>query len=218
MGLVSRCDNPVFLNITAPLRRRAFAPKPGLFPVYDISGIISLLESLEDNFSLSISDLTRKLCWLLAITGNKRRRAPYVKSVIIRPHPNASLCPVLTYRAYLSRAASVVSIRSHPYRPQFLVNHVVRDVRSAALSVGGERVSHHVKSLMQYLSINGSPWAEQPLPKARALGPTLAIRNGASTDEAVLQGAWSSRQVLDAFYLLSRRTVTDLTRLTLNNG
>ncbi|CEP14670.1 hypothetical protein [Parasitella parasitica] len=172
---------------------------------------------------LSIPDLTRKLCWLLAIFGflrpleihrigndqsaifgeklrlaamtfkEKRCGAPYVKSVIICPHPNAALCLLLTYRVYCL----------------FSVNHLVRDIRNAALSVGAKRISHHVKSLMQYLSINGRPWAKQPLPKARARGPTTA-------DDAVRQDAWSSRQVFDAFYRLSLRSVVDLTSLTLN--
>ncbi|CEP13317.1 hypothetical protein [Parasitella parasitica] len=121
-----------------------------------------------------------------------------------------------TYRAYLFCVALVASITPHPYRLQLLVNHLVRDIRNAAVPVGAERVNQHVKFLMQYLSINDCPWARQPLPKARALGPTLAIRNGASTDDAVLHGAWSRRPVLDAFYCLSRRSVADLTRLTLN--
>ena len=90
-----------------------------LFPTYDISAILSLLQHFGDNATMPISDLTRRLCWLLAITGflrpsdihridldqscvaedqlhlavvapkEKRQGRPYVKSVVIHAHSNA---------------------------------------------------------------------------------------------------------------------------------
>lgn len=68
---------------------------------------------------------------------------------------------------------------------------------------------------MRHLIIDGLPWSSGSLPKARALGSTLAVQHGVTTDDAVLHGAWSSRSVFDAFYRLSRRPTVNVTTATL---
>ncbi|CEP10727.1 hypothetical protein [Parasitella parasitica] len=149
----------------------------------------------------------------------KRHGAPYNKSVIFHSQPTIALCPVLAFKCYLTRLAGGPCMRSHPYRPQSTFNNLVRDIRSHTLSVGLECIRNHIKSLMQYFSLNVQSWSrQQVIPKTRALGPTLAIiQNGASPEDAVLHGAWSSPSVFEAFYrLLSRGPVSDLIALTLS--
>lgn len=42
-----------------------------------------------------------------------------------------------------------------------------------------------------------------PVPKARALGATLAALNGIPVDEIVCPGNWSSRAIFEDFYRIS---------------
>ncbi|ORY90043.1 hypothetical protein BCR43DRAFT_414704, partial [Syncephalastrum racemosum] len=53
------------------------------------------------------------------------------------------------------------------------------------------------------------------VPKARALGVTLAAQAGTPTADIVARGAWSSQEMFDHFYRISSATHTDFTRSTL---
>ncbi|KAG1433322.1 hypothetical protein G6F56_014617 [Rhizopus delemar] len=54
-----------------------------------------------------------------------------------------------------------------------------------------------------------------PVPKARALGATLAALNGISVDQIVAHGNWSSRAIFEDFYRISVANNTNFTKSTL---
>ncbi|KAI9255539.1 hypothetical protein BY458DRAFT_442220 [Sporodiniella umbellata] len=57
-----------------------------------------------------------------------------------------------------------------------------------------------------------------PLPKARALGATLAAQSGISVDDIVVQGNWSSKNLFEQFYRIFVTTSTDFTKVLALNS
>ena len=53
--------------------------------------------------------------------------------------------------------------------------------------------------------------------RARALGSSRAIVAGASVDDVVKHGNWSSQAVFNTFYRLSTESQTNFTKLVLTN-
>ncbi|KAG1148315.1 hypothetical protein G6F46_007020 [Rhizopus delemar] len=62
----------------------------------------------------------------------------------------------------------------------------------------------------------GCPTAA-PLPKARALGATLAAQAGVAVDDIVVHGNWSSKALLEHFYRISITTHNNFTVTTLDS-
>ncbi|KAI9030892.1 hypothetical protein CLU79DRAFT_677055, partial [Phycomyces nitens] len=210
-------------------------------PTYDIEPVIQFIRKLGPNTMMAPIDLTRKLCWLLAICGflrpadlervddrrtsqengilrlvivapkEKRSGRRIERVVAIQPHEDPSLCPVATYIAYKSRIAHSVCLRPHPVLSQLTLQRLVRDVRHFGRPIGAERISKHIQFLMD--KIPRPP--DATLPKARALGPTLALASGASVEDILVHGSWASSAVFDTFYRLSRQTVSNFSVMTL---
>ncbi|EIE78148.1 hypothetical protein RO3G_02852 [Rhizopus delemar RA 99-880] len=55
-----------------------------------------------------------------------------------------------------------------------------------------------------------------PVPKARALGATLAAQAGVSVDNIVVHGNWSSKSLFEEFYRISVTTSSNFTSGTLD--
>ncbi|OAQ22192.1 hypothetical protein K457DRAFT_85158, partial [Linnemannia elongata AG-77] len=52
--------------------------------------------------------------------------------------------------------------------------------------------------------------------KARAIGPTEAIKKGARVDDVVVHGNWSSSIIFDRFYRLTSASAVNFTSLVLS--
>ncbi|ORE05849.1 hypothetical protein BCV72DRAFT_208465 [Rhizopus microsporus var. microsporus] len=57
---------------------------------------------------------------------------------------------------------------------------------------------------------------DAPVPKARALGATLAAQAGIAVDDTVVHGNWSSKATFEQFYRISSMTNNNLTLATLD--
>jgi hypothetical protein len=203
---------------------------------YDITPALEHLISLGLNEQLSLEQLTAKTAWLLAMVGflrpsdieridlsqcsvssdnilklvvvapkEKRFGSRITKAITIHPHPNDLLCPVLAYISYLSRIASNNAPTPHPAFAEVAIDALFRNLNNRSIAIGHERISKHIQSIMQFVS--RPPGA--PIPKARALGSTLAAQSGISVEDIVVQGNWLSREIFEQFYRISVTTAND---------
>lgn len=70
----------------------------------------------------------------------------------------------------------------------------------------------YIASISQRLSLP----TNTKIPKARAIGSTAAIKQGASVDDVVVHGNWSSSILFDKFYRLNAATATNFTSMVLS--
>ena len=122
-------------------------------------------------------DLVLKL--VILAPKEKRQGNRITKAVTIHPHNNPLLCPVLAYHAYGLKIAHSEAITPHPAFPEILINALFRKLNQHSAAIGHERISKYVQSIMILVS---RPLGF-PIPKARALGSTLAAQLGISVDD-----------------------------------
>ncbi|KAG2225102.1 hypothetical protein INT45_011784 [Circinella minor] len=212
-------------------------------PQYDITPVIQHIITLGNNATMRPIDLTRKLCFLLAITGflrpsdieriddnktsitsrglrliiavpkEKRRRQPIEKVITIKPHSNQLLCPVQAYQDYKVRFCQVPCRRSYPI-PKGPRAFVYRLIRAVHRHDAPIGAERISNHIKVLLDLIPRP-PGTTRPKARALGSTAAVEAGASLEDVLVHGSWLSSSIFDTFYRLSRETVTDFTHLAL---
>lgn len=211
---------------------------------YNVLPITDYLISLGANSALSPALLTMKTAWLLGVVGfmrpsdleridldntsilsgnilylrvlapkEKRRGSRISKTITIHPHSNSLLCPVAAFVCYREHFASTACMASHPVFPNIKFNALFRSLKDSNVAIGAERLSKHINSVMQYV---GRP-AGAPLPKARALGATLAAQAGVAVDDIVVHGNWSSKALFEHFYRISVLTNSNFTVTTLDS-
>ncbi|ORE04365.1 hypothetical protein BCV72DRAFT_313135, partial [Rhizopus microsporus var. microsporus] len=210
---------------------------------YDVALAISYIISLGSTSDLSDDLLTAKTAWLLAIVGffrlsglarvdldkcsisedkvlhlcvvapkETRQGSRITKTITIHSHPDLLLCPVTAYSVYVSRIASVTYYIAHPAFPLINIHCLFRSLADHSQPIGPERISKHIRRIMTQV---GKP-DDAPVPKARALGATLAAQAGIAVDDIVVHGNWSSKAIFEQFYRISAMTNNNLTLATLD--
>ncbi|KAG0043787.1 hypothetical protein BGZ89_006311 [Linnemannia elongata] len=184
---------------------------------------------------MSVTNLTKMLCWLLAtcgflrpddlrctdarasriIKGNlemmvlfpkeTRQGQKIIKPVVIYPHPDEALCPVKAFIEYRNRTQA-------GDRPFEALHPLIRYVRDKTAATGTDRISNHIKEIMQLVPRNQD---ETPF-KARAVGATQALLKGVPVDDVMVYGNWSSPMIVDSFYRLSRSLASNFTKVVLS--
>ncbi|KAG1128871.1 hypothetical protein G6F37_013651 [Rhizopus arrhizus] len=169
------------------------------------------LERIDlDNTSI----LSGNILYLRVLAPKEKRRGSRIsKTITIHPHSNSLLCPVAAFMCYRERFASTACMVSHPVFPNIKFNALFRSLKDSNVAIGAERLSKHINSVMQYVS---RP-AGAPLPKARALGATLAAQAGVAVDDIVVHGNWSSKALFEHFYRISVLTNSNFTVTTLDS-
>ena len=234
-------DDPDFNLFFKTLRRRQIKHTKELN--IDIKPVVDYLLGLGPNEGLSISDLTKKLCWLLGTCGflrpndiecidlsNNKFRVDRVAAILpimipketrggmrvcryttVKGHEDPLLCPVKALSEYLRRIEGHDDTFPHPKDPTVQYRPLIRDVRDMSRPVVTDTISNHIASISGKLAL---PDGEK-LPRARALGSTAAIQQGASVDDVVVHGNWSSSVLFDKFYRLHAATKTNFTSMVL---
>ncbi|KAF9176086.1 hypothetical protein BGZ50_001883, partial [Haplosporangium sp. Z 11] len=100
----------------------------------------------------------------------------------------------------------------HPKDVSIQYRPLLRDVRDHSKPIGADRISNHIASISQKLSLP----KDAKIPKARAIGSTAAIKQGARVDDVVVHGNWSSSVLFDKFYRLNAATATNFTSMVLS--
>jgi hypothetical protein len=207
----------------------------------DIQPALDHLRNQGPNKDLSMSALTKKLCWLLGICGfmrpsdieyinlahkkfeltesqcvlpvvrpkETRNGQPIHKCITIKCHDDPLLCPVQTMTEYLHRIHDHKIMVPHPKNKTELYRPLIRDVRFPKKPVGNDTISNHIASITELLSLPENA-------KARAIGPTEAIKKGARVDDVVVHGNWSSSIIFDRFYRLTSASAVNFTSLVLS--
>jgi len=155
---------------------------------------------------------------VLAIVAPKEKRngSAYTRTVTFHPHTDKILCPVAAFYAYLRqferRDLAVAS--PHPARPAHNIVPMFRMLAHPKRPVMASTISSYIRDIM--IRVRRDP-PTLKVPKARALGATLAAQAGVNVDDIVARGAWSSRETFEYFYRLSSRQHTNFTMSTLDD-
>ncbi|KAF9176512.1 hypothetical protein BGZ51_000496 [Haplosporangium sp. Z 767] len=209
---------------------------------YDISRVVEYFRRLPSNMDMSMSDLARKLCWLLGVCGfmrpddiyctdvarsrvirdqlelavvfpkEKRGRQRIIKYVHISRHPDPAVCPVRAYLAYRSRTLAMDLPTPHPKDPLCKITPLIRYLKDQHKPV----VSTTISVFMDSISRMMVPKGKKP-PKLRALGSTLAALAGVPVADIMVQGNWSSPKIFEKHYRLSSSTANNMSISTLGS-
>ncbi|PVU87336.1 hypothetical protein BB561_006376 [Smittium simulii] len=206
-------------------------------PSFNISPILETFSNWGTNSEMSIKNLTSKLSWLLAVTGllrssnihriddartyitngtlhpviiapkEKRGEQPVERPCQIAEHSNQIMCPVMAYREYKFRVAITPCITPHINNSSCMVNRLLRQVNRHEKPLSVDSINRYIHSLSGLIT---RP-KDTPIPKARAIGATLAAQAGASADDIVNHAFWSNYSIFDSHYRLSRDLKDNLT-------
>ncbi|OMJ20059.1 hypothetical protein AYI70_g4345 [Smittium culicis] len=185
---------------------------------------------------LSLKDLTEKTCWLLAVCvfmrasdmhriddvrttlsdtsvcfvivapKEKRQGRPIERPCEIKAHNNKLMCPVDAYRIYKQKVANVPCTSPHVNKNDIIINHLFRYIKDNSKPLSVDSISRNIKSITKLIVTNG-----KQIPKARAIGATLAASAGISSDVIIFHAFWSGYDMLDNYYRLSRERNINIT-------
>ena len=151
---------------------------------------------------------------LVVVAPKEKRNGTRIERVVdIKPHADASLCPVKTYHAYRTRIATTPCPTAHPVMDNVQINSLLRDIRHFTVSIGPQRIGKHINALTDL--IQRPPGTCRP--RTRALGSSRAAAAGAPVDHILTHGSWANAAVFDTFYRLARSADTNFTQLSLGN-
>ncbi|OMJ18751.1 hypothetical protein AYI69_g6885 [Smittium culicis] len=161
-------------------------------------------------------NLTSKLYWLLAVTGflrasdinriddsktiialgilnlaivspkEKRKGRPIIHHFQISRHIDQTLCPVYTDVVYKQRIAQTSCPTPHFNNSSIIVNRLLRYIKYHTKPLMLDRITRYLHLLSGL--INRPP--NTPIPKARAIGATLASSAGVLADDIVTHAFW----------------------------
>ncbi|KAG1046744.1 hypothetical protein G6F43_010782 [Rhizopus delemar] len=197
-------------------------------PNYDLTSVITKLHHWGSNDNITVEQLTRKLCFLLAITGFLRRsglhRVNLEKASVTANGSQLKLLidclkeKPLVFQSYLTRVANTPCFGPLPTRPSRTINFIIRKLNDYSAPVSVHTISRHVRSLLSLIAVADDSGVRRPPLRARAVGSTITALLGANEEDILVLGSWASSCVFDNFYRLSRQTVTNFTTVALSSN
>ena len=209
----------------------------------DLTPAIRYLENLPANSQLSMEQITRKLCWLLAVVGMFRGddiACIDIAHTHFRVTSQVAILPVVlpkekrrrgrirkftTIQAHTNPALCPVAtlqeyISRLPSEEDLVPHHKDSDILIRPLVRDRRNVSKAVGSdtINRHIS-SITDLLERPAsssrPRARAIAASAAFKNDAPKDDILVQANWSSSVMFDSFYRLSGTTSTNFTTTVL---
>ncbi|KAG0224314.1 hypothetical protein BGW42_005191 [Actinomortierella wolfii] len=186
----------------------------------DLQPVLAGLQAMGDNHCMSMTDLTAKLCFLLATCGlmraddlacvdakrskvgpdqldlvvvfptEKRGNQLIIKPVIIRRHPVEAFCPVRAYVEYRRRTADHDRFATGAHR-KLDSEPFTPLIRHVRSSSVGLTAERISKYIQKILQLLPPEASGRPY-KARAIGATAALQKGVPVDDVTTQGNWPS--------------------------
>ncbi|KAI9496844.1 hypothetical protein BDB00DRAFT_735266, partial [Zychaea mexicana] len=207
----------------------------------DITPVLHHFRRLGPNVHLSPAQLTAKICWLLAVCGfmrpsdiertdldgclideasgkltltvvcpkERRQGQRITKTISIDSHEEPLFCLVAAFAVYKTRFASQPCHAPHPVLSAHNINFFIRDLRNTSQHIGSQRIGKHINFIMALIPV--PPGGRRT--RARVLGSTRAARAGAAVDDIVAHSSWSSHQMFDLIYWVSRETRSNFSSL-----
>ncbi|PVU89883.1 hypothetical protein BB561_005126 [Smittium simulii] len=197
----------------------------------------SNLHKIDPSDELDAESLTSKTCWLMAICGmmrasnlhkigdyqtiitetsvklivvaskKKKKGKPIETLVVIKAHRDPILYPVTAYSAYKRKMATSVCSRPHVNDKLIIVNHLFRHLKNSNKLLTVDSISRNIKYILSLMHLGNN----QNVPKARAIGATLATNARASSNSIISHANWSSYCIFDTYYRLSKDSGDNLT-------
>ncbi|KAL9550035.1 hypothetical protein MBANPS3_004928 [Mucor bainieri] len=166
---------------------------------------------------VQLHDNNTKLQLVIDCPKEKRKGLPIERVTVIQQHTEPTiLCPIRTYLAYTHCIATTPCVGPHPTRPSRQLDFLVRSLHDFKVAVGPQTIGRHVRSILAMVEVeNRANTSSRPL-RARAVGSTDSVLHGASVDDILAHGSWSSSSIFDNFYRLSRETLTNFTHMSLS--
>ncbi|PVU86842.1 hypothetical protein BB561_006529, partial [Smittium simulii] len=87
----------------------------------------------------------------------------------------------------------------HVNNNDIIINHLFRYIKDNSKPLSVDSISRNIKSITKLIVTNG-----KQIPKARAIGATLAASAGISSDVIISHAFWSGYDMFDNYYRLSR--------------
>ncbi|KAI9305790.1 hypothetical protein BJ944DRAFT_239328 [Cunninghamella echinulata] len=107
------------------------------------------------------------------------------RSVTIHPHDNNLLYPVAAYKLYTAKFATALCLVDILSLARVQVNALFRSQEIFGQAIGTQHISKYIKQLM----VRVGRQKGAPIPKARALGSTIAAASGISIDDIMAYGS-----------------------------
>ena len=212
------------------LKRRA-PPVPQHRPAVDLAPTLDYLRRIPSSTATALNLLRDKTCFLLAMAAflrpsdlaridlaqctidstrmlhlhicspkERRRGRAIIKTVSISPNTRVpALCPVSAFDA----------LREHPITRQGTGTHLFVLANRPTESLVSTTISTCLRRLVR-LSTDVTP-----TPSVRSIASDLALSRGASLDDVVTTGNWSSSSVFENHYRRQRLAQTNITHATL---
>ncbi|PVU95719.1 hypothetical protein BB561_001644 [Smittium simulii] len=136
----------------------------------------------------------------------KRQGRPIERPCEIKAHNNKLMCPVDAYRIYKQKVANVPCTSPHVNDNDIIINHLFRYIKDNSKPLSVDSISRNIKSITKLIVTNG-----KQIPKARAIGATLAASAGISSDVIISHAFWSGYDMFDNYYRLSRERNINIT-------
>ncbi|KAG0009524.1 hypothetical protein BGZ81_003336 [Podila clonocystis] len=208
--------------------------------IYSIDPVLASFRSNPDNHTLSLTDLARKLSWLLGVCGfmrpddiyctdvaksgivndklqlavifpkEKRGKQRIIKYVHLSRHQDLAICPVHAYTAYRSRTEPMDVAVPHPKDKTYSIVPLLRHSKRPSEPLVSTTISVYMNTVSRLFVPKGT----RP-PKLHALGSTLAAMAGVPIPDIMVQGNWSSPKIFEKHYRLSSVVANNLSISTL---
>lgn len=198
----------------------------------DLTPVLEGLRALGDNHSMTMKDLTTKLCFLLATCGllrpddlactdvsqcsikngdlelvvvfpkEHRGHQMIIKPIVIKAHPVEAFCPVKTYSEYRARTRDQDRFARRTHPKSETVQYTPLVRHLRRFNLA--LTSERIsKYIQEIMQLIPRQPDQRPL-KARAVGATAALSRGIPVDDVMTQGNWSSPAIVEEFYRISR--------------
>ncbi|KAG9060778.1 hypothetical protein KI688_008896 [Linnemannia hyalina] len=171
--------------------------------IYSIDPVLTFFRSSPNNQALPLTELAKKLSWLLGVCGfmrpkdifctdisksdivgdklqlavvfpkEKRGRKRIIKCVHLSRHKDLAICPVQAYIDYRSRTKTADISVPHPKDKAHSIVPLLRNSRKLTEQVVSTTISVYMNTISRLFVPKGT----RP-PKLRALGSTLAAMAG----------------------------------------
>ncbi|PVU94557.1 hypothetical protein BB561_002456 [Smittium simulii] len=157
---------------------------------FNIKKVMDYFNPSEKTEILNIKDLPANICWILAICGFLR----------------ASNIHRIDDARTKDKAAKALCPKPHANKKNLTINNLFKNIRDYNKQLSVNSIFRIIKSI----TIVGMNDNKARIPKARAVGATLAASTGISSDKIVKQANWSSYYTFDTYYRLTNNSISNI--------
>ncbi|PVU97718.1 hypothetical protein BB561_000340 [Smittium simulii] len=172
-------------------------------PEIDISPIVLKINDNIHRIDDARTIITEDTLKLVIIASKEKQK--------YNRRPNHILCPVLAYTVYKARIATELCPTPHANSDSIIVNRLFMHTKHYNKPLSVDIITRHVKNLLGL--IKRPP--NTPIPKARAIGATLAATSGVPVENIVSHAFWSKYSMFNTYYRLDRSTQSNMTEAIL---